>query len=467
MAKILYITNGMASTLHSSFELARRLVAGGHTVSFTSHAPIAADVEARGYRYFALLRDQRLRERMVADPMPPARRLRPFVAWLRRRRELRHESIADRELEGLVERLAPDLLLIDIEMHAAIIMTDRFRLPTLLPIAWFTIYRHPGLPPLHTRLGPGAGRWAIELAWLRHRLVSALLRLKSRLWLPRLWTPLTSGTVNIGDLSALANSRGYPLNERTDGSQWLRPHLYRDSTMLSLTAREMDLPHQPHPDLRYVGPMIEEERREALRDRRSLAAWHRFLKARAAGPEKRPLVYCSLGSYWSTDRTFLRSVLAVFEHRTDWDLVLGLGGKLDVEQLAPIPANALLLRWAPQLEVLEEADCAITHGGIATINECIACGVPMVVYSTRHVDQDGCAVRVAYHGLGVQGDKDQDGASEIEHNVERALDDPLIRSSVAEMRQAFSGYRARDEVLQVVDQALAAGQRRSSGGAQP
>jgi len=467
LAKILYITHGMASTLHSSFELARRLASGGHTVSFASHAPIAADVEARGHRYFPLLRDRRLRERMAADPRPPTWRPVSFLAWLRRRRGLRHESIADRELEGVVEKLAPDLLMIDMELHAAIIVTDRFQLPTLLPIAWFTIYRHPKLPPLHTRLDPGATRWTIELAWLRHRVSSALLRLKSRLWLPRLWTPLTSGTVNIGDLSALAKSRGFSLRQRTDGSQWLRPHLYRHATVLSLTAREMDLPHQPHPDLHYVGPMIEDDRREALRDQHALAAWRNFRQARAARPEKRPLVYCSLGSYWSADRAFLRRVLAVLERRTDWDLVIGLGGKLAVEQLAPIPANVLLLRWAPQLEVLEVADCAITHGGIATINECIARGVPMVVYSTRHVDQDGCAVRVAFHGLGVQADKDQDGASEIERNVERALDDPLIRSRVTEMREAFLGYQARNEALQIVDQALAAGHRQSSGGAQP
>ena len=181
---------------------------------------------------------------------------------------------------------------------------------------------------------------------------------------------------------------------------------------------------------------------------------------------KRPLIYCSLGSYWSADSAFLRRVLAVFQHRTDWDLVLGLGGKLDVEQLAPVPANALLLRWAPQLEVLKLADCAITHGGIATINECIAHGVPMVVYSTRHVDQDGCAVRVAYHGLGVRADKDHDGPGEIERNVERVLDDPLMRSQVAKMRQIFLDYQARDEALRVVDHALAADRRHSSVGAQ-
>ncbi len=459
MAKILYVTHGRASRLYSSFGLSGLLVAAGHSVAYASPAPIADQVEARGYDFFALKRDRLLGEQMAADPRPPPWRLAALVAWLGRRRALRRQSIADDELELLVERLAPDLLVIDIELHAAIIVTDRLGLPTLLPIGWFTIYRHPGLPPLQTRLEPGASRWAIELAWLRHRALSALLRLKSRLWLPRFWTPLSWGTVNVGDLGALARSRGYSLQERTDGAQWLRPHLYRERPVLTFNAREMDLPHETHPDLHYIGPMVERGRRETLLDPQDRAAWRGFQEALAQRSEKRPLVYCSLGTYWSADRDFLRRVLDVFERRTDWDLVLGLGDKLTALSLAPVPPNALLLRWAPQLEVLEIADCAITHGGISTINECIAHGVPLVVYSTQHVDQNGCAVRVAHHGLGVQADKDRDGPGEIERTIEHVLHDAAIRERVEQMRRVFGDYEARGVAVQVVEQALADGRR--------
>ncbi len=435
MADILYITHGRPSRLLSSFGLSRLLAAAGHRVVYASPEAIASQVEAQGYRFFALERDRRSSDQMAADPPPPPWRLPSFAAWLGRRRALRRQSIDDAELEMLVEKLAPDLLLIDIELHAAIIVTDRFRLPTLLPIGWFTIYRHPGVPPLNTPLGPMASRWAIALAWHRLRAVSALLRLKSRLWLPRFWCPLTWGAVNVGDLGALARSRGFRLRARTDRGQWLRPHLYRDKPVLSFNVQEMDLPHEPHPNLRYIGPMIEESRREVRLDPPSRAAWRGFLQRRAARPAKRPLVYCSLGTYWSADRAFLSRVIEVFRKRADWDLVLGLGDKLKAEALAPLPPNALVLSWAPQLEVLEVADCAITHGGISTINECIAKGVPMVVYSTGHVDQDGCAVRVAYHGLGVRADKEHDRPDDIERTIEHVLDDQTIRSRVAEMRR--------------------------------
>jgi UDP:flavonoid glycosyltransferase YjiC (YdhE family) len=464
VASILYITHGRPSRLLSSFGLSQRLVEGGHRVAYASPAAIAEEVQAQGYPFYPLRRDQQLAACSRADPMPPLWQPRALAAWSSRARERRRRSIADRELEVLVERLAPDLLLIDIEMHAAIIVTDAFRLPTLLPIGWFTIYRHPGLPPLHTRLRPGASRWVIEFAWLRLRAASALLRLRSRLWLPRFWQPIAWGTLNIGDLGALARSRGYRLRQRTDRRQWLRPHLYRDTPVLSFNVREMDLPHEPHPDLRYIGPMIAEVRRETRLEPPQQAAWQAFLQERAGRSEKRPLIYCSLGTYWSADRAFLRRVLAVFERRTDWRLALGLGGKLAPEELAPAPGNALLLPWAPQLEVLAVADCAITHGGITTINECIAHGVPMVVYSTHHVDQDGCAVRVAHHGLGVIGEKDRDDVDAIERKIERVLEDPAIRSRVAAMRRTFEDYGARDVALRVIEQALEAGRQRPARG---
>ncbi|MEM7022744.1 MAG: glycosyltransferase [Pseudomonadota bacterium] len=453
MANILYITNGMSSTLHSSFEFARMLVEAGHTIAYTSPAAVQNLVKAQGYSFLPLSRDRRLAARMENDPRPPLSRPRGWLAWARRRRALRLESILDSELDRIIEQQRPDLMLIDIEMHAAIITTAQFCIPTLLPIVWFTIYRRPGLPPMHTSLRPQASQVVIQLAWWRTIIGSAVLRLRGTLWLPRLFRPIVWGTINIGDLAALARSRGYPLRRRTDRMQWLRPHLYRDLTVLSFNAWEMELPHDRHPNLRYVGPMSDLRRQEARLDGESNLPWRRFLEARGSGG--RPLVYCSLGSHWSADRVFLRRVLQVFEQRPDWDLVLGLGGKLSVEDLGAVSPNVLVLRWAPQVQILRMADCAITHGGITTINECITCGVPMVVYSTGHVDQDGCAVRIEYHGLGVVADKDSDRPREIERNVEKALTDPTIRENVKAMQRVFAGYKERGEAVRIVEAALA------------
>jgi UDP:flavonoid glycosyltransferase YjiC (YdhE family) len=458
--KIVYITNGMTSTLNSSFELSRRLRAAGHDVVYLSPADVVDQVEAQGLRCIRLTGDRVFQETIEA-PVPPYRGL----SWrraLKARRRLRRESIENYEIERAVAELEPDLLLIDIEMHFAIIATASTGLPTLLPIVWFSIFRRPGLPPMHTSLEPAHSwrqRLAIRWSWWRLRLETIHGEWRDRLRRALsgdVLRPVAYDTFDVDDLRALARSRGFAFNRLTNRRHWLRPYVYTELPVLCFNAWEMELPQESWPTVHYVGPMVHRQRADALLSAESAAQWAEFMARRGNAEDGRPLIYCSLGTFWSTDRAFLRRVLDVFARRLDWDLVLGLGGKLDPEALAPIPPNALVVDYAPQLEVLQAADCAITHGGITTINECIELGVPMVVYSTRHVDQNGCAVRVAVHGLGVVGDKDVDDGEALERNIERALTDREIRRNVGDLRERFSIYRETRAAIKVIEQAAAA-----------
>ena len=463
--RALYITNGMASTLNSSFELSRRLSQAGHEVVYASPAEVSEAVRAQGYEFVPLVADREFFERAAADRRPGVAPI-ALLRWLARRRRLRRESIANDEIERLIDRLAPDLLLIDIEMHFAVIVSARFSLPTFLPIVWFSVFRQSCLPPLHTTLFPGetvGARAAIALAWWRLRFA----RLRKAWWAPlRRWLrggvlrPVAYDTFERDDLVELARSRRFPLSQ-TDSSPWLRPHVYTHLTVLSFTAREMELPQVRHPLVEYVGPMIDLRRRESLEPEQA-SRWDLFKRCRESEEAPGPLVYCSLGSFWAADSCFLGKVVDVFRGRPEWRLVLGLGGQLEVDELGELPANALVLDWAPQLEVLALADCAITHGGITTINECIELGVPMVVYSTRHVDQNGCAVRVAHHGLGVLGDTRTDGVAELVTKIERVLGDVEIRRRVESMRDRFARYRTEKTVLQLIEEAVGSGEGRET-----
>ncbi len=143
--------------------------------------------------------------------------------------------------------------------------------------------------------------------------------------------------------------------------------------------------------------------------------------------------------------------------RPDWDVVVGLGSRLDPSDLGPIPGNAHPLRWAPQLEILAQADCAIHHGGISTINECIAHGVPMVLYPFDFMDQPGNAARVSYHGIGDVGDRDQDSAATIRQRIERLLADPDVAVRLAALGQALAAHDASGTAVAYIERALATG----------
>lgn len=456
MAKIVFVAHGMTSPLNAALELCRRLTEAGHEVAFMSHADIGRQVAAHGFEFVRLTSDETIRRG------PTASASRNPLIRLRDMRRARGRSISSKEIEKAVTDLDPELLLIDIEMHYAVIATAHLRIPTILAMNWFSVFRLPGLPPLNSSVLPDAGvrdqrfRWA----WTRVRIEALGARVRHKLGkggAGDLLRPVTYGTIHHADLKAVADARGYSLKENTDRNQWLRPYMYTELPILCFNALEFEFPHRPHPNLRYVGPMVKRQRPEARIDPESRLRWETYKSSRRERGDTRPLVYCSLGSYWS-EPAFLRMVLATFARRPEWDLVLGLGGQVTEEELGPIPPNAVVLDWAPQLEVLDLADCAINHGGITSINECISSDVPMVVYSPSLLDQDGCAARIEYHRLGVRAEWDTAKPELLEQHVARVLADQEILENVRAMRSVFEAYATGRVAEGVIEEQLLARQ---------
>ena len=110
-----------------------------------------------------------------------------------------------------------------------------------------------------------------------------------------------------------------------------------------------------------------------------------------------------------------------------------------------------VFEFAPQLEVLQLADCAINHAGINTVNECIHSGVPMLLYPFDFLDQPGTAARVIYHGLEVLGDRRADSPRTIERRIDQVLSDDAMRNRVARMQNKFRAYDLEDSAISAVE----------------
>ena len=97
---------------------------------------------------------------------------------------------------------------------------------------------------------------------------------------------------------------------------------------------------------------------------------------------------------------------------------------------------------APQLEVLDRAAIAITHGGMSTINEALHQGVPLIVCSAGQVDQNGCMVRLVHHGAGVAASSDPINPAELERRIDDLLGETgaETRARVAELQQCLQRY---------------------------
>jgi zeaxanthin glucosyltransferase len=150
-------------------------------------------------------------------------------------------------------------------------------------------------------------------------------------------------------------------------------------------ALEFEVGDRP-PILHYTGPFVDRAQRPSVD-----FEWNRL--------DGRPLVYASLGTLQNGSQDIFR-VIADACASLPVQLVISLGGGLDPEWLGVLSGNPLVVKYAPQLEIVKRAAVVITHAGLNTTLESLAEGVPLVCIPLGN-DQPGVAARVAARGAGV------------------------------------------------------------------
>jgi UDP:flavonoid glycosyltransferase YjiC (YdhE family) len=418
VARFAFITVGVPSHVNQCSEVARRLLGRGHEVVFFTHDPVAVKQLQAGGLECIRLNGARQGPRRPVLP----HRLSQARAEVRKASEAVYE---DEETLGLIEKHRPDVVLIDYELKDHVIRIVPTGQKVILIEYHCSVNRTGRVPILSSHLVP-SGSCLDRLRFAASWWVTELGR-RGAFFLARLcygrYEYMTT-------LKRLAKRHGFDFRRDTSLRGWHYLSFPNQPT-LYFSAPEFDFPNDfPNRDW-FVGPRVEVGRHDALADD-DAARVRRWLGEGQAGDE-RPLILCALGTQLSKP-AFCKAVLAAAAKRSDWRVLLTLGRRLDRDSLGPIPDNALVANYAPQLEVLGHADLMLTHGGASSIAECIIEGVPMVVYSGEYMDQNGNAARVAYHRLGLRRDIRKATAASIEQAIEAALGDEGLRGAVARMR---------------------------------
>lgn len=121
------------------------------------------------------------------------------------------------------------------------------------------------------------------------------------------------------------------------------------------------------------------------------------------------------------------------------------------------PRRALIAAQVPMLDLLPRLDAVICHGGMGTVTEALAHGVPLVVAPMRH-DQPVVARQVAEAGAGVEVSFDSASPADLANAVRAVLEEPRYRASARRIADSFAaagGARAAAAHLA----ALASGKR--------
>ena len=426
----------------------RRLELAGHEVIAACPKAVGEKVQAQGFEYVQLLP-------VNYDPAPKVPnfqgltgKMKRFLYQIRHKKSRQKAAIAAlgmNDFEQKLKEIQPDLLLLDVELHEHITTAVAKKWPTILLSQWFSLWHRKGLPPLLHDTIPDKG-WRgskVGLWWTWWKLK------RQRWWI--FWKKkIRSGSTNRrAILQKYAAQVGFPKRYIRE-NYWPGPFVYGELPVLNMVAEELEFPHNVRPNSYYIGPMVFENRA----DIRSNSTVEKQLEALFLEKKRanKKLIYCSVSTYRKGDTSFLKKLVEAVQNREDWLLVLGLGGQLDTHFLQPLPENVHAFAWIPQLKVLAEADLSINHGGIHTINECVYFGVPMLVYSGKRSDQNGCAARVHFHEIGVMADKDVDTVAAIEKRIEAFFLDEKYKNNVAKIQAISENYKTEKRLEQLVNQ---------------
>jgi UDP:flavonoid glycosyltransferase YjiC (YdhE family) len=450
MAKIVCITTGLTGILHASFELMARLEGAGHQLVCAAPQDVGEKVLAQGFRYRQLPPLALETEPELPAFSGPLRKIKRWLYKWTHRKQRRKEALNTIGGEEILQRLqsfSADLLIIDIELHEYIFTAHSAGLPYVLLSQWFSLWKRPGLPYLLRDTIPGLG-WSgktpvIKMDWWRVKW--------QRRWMFSRKKWMSVGTDRRSSLLQLADQTGFPRKYIRENF-WPGPFTYRHLPVISMTAWAMEFPHEKRRQLFYVGPMVYTNRKEIRQE----AAEKQKLAGVLESSRKRSgaLIYCSVSSLKAGDQHFLKKVCEAVAGEPDWTLILGLGGLIERDFLDTIPPNVHPFSWVPQLEILAAADCSINHGGIHTLNECIHFQVPVLVYSGKRSDQNGCAARVAYHEMGLTGDKDKDSVADIHRKIRELLSNERYRNQMQYMHRQYQAYKTESVLEKTVEKFL-------------
>jgi MGT family glycosyltransferase len=211
--------------------------------------------------------------------------------------------------------------------------------------------------------------------------------------------------------------------------------------VITQTPKAFDFPGIPWPaHFHYAGPLHDDQGRAT-----EPFPWERLTD--------KPLVYASLGTLVNGLDKVYRHILKAAEPLEDVQLVLSIGKNIRQEDLGPVPVNTIVVRSAPQIELLKRAALCITHAGLNTVLESLAKGVPMVAIPIGY-DQPGTAARIAHHGVGELIELEDLTTDGLSHRIQRVLRNPRYRSRAQYFQRMIAEARGLDVAADVIEQAF-------------
>lgn len=419
MAHIALICPPLPGHLNPATTLGRALKRRGHAVTYFHIPGVEPSARAAGVDFEPI-------GTSGSDALAARIRTMSELGGLR---SLRFAVACSRECSALLCEFLPaaldeagiDLVIVDQNEPAGATVAEHLKLPFINICPSLPLNREPDIPPPFVP-------WAYEtggLARLRNRMGCGLT--------DRLIAPINK-TVN-----RYRSAWGLPSLHTPDDS------FSRIAQICQMTG-DFDFPRRKLPEsFHYVGPFCDRAGPEVL-----------FPFERLNG---KPLIYASLGTLQERNSGYFR-VIAEACANLDAQLVIATGGSKG-QLPSDLPGSPVVVNYAPQLEILSLASLTITHGGLNTVMQSLAFGVPMVALPITH-DQPGIAARVKRSGAGEVIPAARATASSLRATVQRVITDPAYRARAGDLKKSIERAGGVERAAAIVEDVLSRTSRGAS-----
>lgn len=211
--------------------------------------------------------------------------------------------------------------------------------------------------------------------------------------------------------------------------------------VVTQTPKEFDFPGIPWPaQFHYAGLFHDKGGREPI-----AFPWKKL--------SGKPLVYASMGTLVNGLAKVYQILLRAVGQLPGIQVVLSVGENVTPESLGTIPSNVIVVRRAPQIELLKRAALCITHAGLNTALESLAEGVPMVAIPIGY-DQPGVAARIAHHGVGELVDIEDLTVERVRGLIEQVMNSSEYREKARWFQKVIAQTRGLDLAAEAMERAF-------------
>ena len=169
----------------------------------------------------------------------------------------------------------------------------------------------------------------------------------------------------------------------------------------------------------------------------------------------KPLIYASLGTIQNRQVEIFQGIAKACKI-FDIQLIISLGGGLEVQSLPPLPGDPLVVSYAPQLEILKKATLIITNAGLNSTLEALNYGVPIIAIPISY-EQPNIASRLVWKGVAEALPIDNFKVDKLENYIAKILDHNSYKQKALNLQAAIINSGGVNLAGDIIEEAIATG----------